>query len=427
MDIKELIIGLEELNYKDNAYISSKYLKLNASNSPLTGGLTIQPATNTLTALVVNNNASGNVLTVDTINNRVGIGVVTPTQVLSFGNDAAKTVWIENSAETTVGRALTVNAGSTIAGATTNVAGGNLVLNSGLGKGTGASSIIFQTGRTLGSGATLQTLTTAMTILGNGNVGIGITAPTAKLHIVGSADTQQLIVKANATQTANLQEWQNSSGTVLGSISGGGNITSNIGTVATTQNVLSVVGKIGGISGTCQLYGTNVNVSTTGSLSAGDVSIYGGYFYVSHGSATDNMYVLCGFQSKQAVTTIKNASIVIGISAMIDSNNGSINNYYGVKVGPTTNNTNSLILGTVANAYGIYVNPITGASTLNYAIYTNTGLVRFGDAVETTGNMKAASYNVGATAGIDATVTYVDTLLGAKTLTFVKGLLTAQT
>jgi hypothetical protein len=42
------------------------------------------------------------------------------------------------------------------------------------------------------------------------------------------------------------------------------------------------------------------------------------------------------------------------------------------------------------------------------------------------GDMKAATYHVGADAGIDATVTYVDTLLGAKTLTFKKGILTAQ-
>lgn len=64
-----------------------------------------------------------------------------------------------------------------------------------------------------------------MTIDGLGNVGIGTTGPTARLHIVGSADTQQLIVKANSTQTANLQEWQNSSATVLSKVSGTGVIT----------------------------------------------------------------------------------------------------------------------------------------------------------------------------------------------------------
>jgi hypothetical protein len=38
----------------------------------------------------------------------------------------------------------------------------------------------------------------------------------------------------------------------------------------------------------------------------------------------------------------------------------------------------------------------------------------------------AGSYYTGINAGIDATVTYVDALLGAKTLTFCKGILTAQ-
>jgi hypothetical protein len=58
----------------------------------------------------------------------------------------------------------------------------------------------------------------------NGNVGIGITAPTAKLHIVGSADTQQLIVKGNATQTSNLAEFQTSAAAVKFSVDVSGNI-----------------------------------------------------------------------------------------------------------------------------------------------------------------------------------------------------------
>jgi len=39
---------------------------------------------------------------------------------------------------------------------------------------------------------------------------------------------------------------------------------------------------------------------------------------------------------------------------------------------------------TMTNAYGIRVGDITGGSSLNYAIYTGTGLVRFGDVVNTT-------------------------------------------
>lgn len=62
-------------------------------------------------------------------------------------------------------------------------------------------------------------------------------------RITGNADTQQLIVKANATQTANLQEWQNSSGTPLVSIGAGGHTTIN-----TSSNgvALNVVGGTGG-------------------------------------------------------------------------------------------------------------------------------------------------------------------------------------
>lgn len=55
--------------------------------------------------------------------------------------------------------------------------------------------------------------------------GIGLNQFGDQILIVGSADRIQNIVRANATQTTNLQEWQNSSGTALASISGGGNLT----------------------------------------------------------------------------------------------------------------------------------------------------------------------------------------------------------
>ncbi|HBB49602.1 TPA: hypothetical protein DEQ22_01620 [Candidatus Nomurabacteria bacterium] len=108
----------------------------------------------------------------------VGIGTTTPTNILSLGNGAARKFWIENTATDVVGRALTVAAGGTVAGTSvSNVVGGNLILQSGLGTGTGASTIFFQTGTTLTTGTTLQTMETKMTILGSGNVGIGTTEP----------------------------------------------------------------------------------------------------------------------------------------------------------------------------------------------------------------------------------------------------------
>lgn len=59
----------------------------------------------------------------------------------------------------------------------------------------------------------------------------------------------------------------------------------------------------------------------------------------------------------------------------------------------------AVFVGAYTNLYGLYVDAVTGGSSLNYAIYTNAGLVRFGDDVSSTGNVEAASYSVGAAAG----------------------------
>lgn len=57
----------------------------------------------------------------------------------------------------------------------------------------------------------------------------------------------------------------------------------------------------------------------------------------------------------------------------------TVTNYYGVRLGLVQAFGNKL-----TNAYGIYLSDVDAAATLNYAIYTGTGLVRFGDSVNTT-------------------------------------------
>ena len=74
---------------------------------------------------------------------------------------------------------------------------------------------------------------------GTGNIGIGTTAPANKLTVTApttadtladvmigtSATTQKgLVIQGLSSQTANLQEWQNSSGTVLGGVDSSGNM-----------------------------------------------------------------------------------------------------------------------------------------------------------------------------------------------------------
>jgi hypothetical protein len=59
-----------------------------------------------------------------------------------------------------------------------------------------------------------------------------------QVKIEGSQDIEQLIVKAHSTQTSDLQEWQNSSGTVLSSISNLGKLTIAVPTATTEALVL---------------------------------------------------------------------------------------------------------------------------------------------------------------------------------------------
>ena len=119
----------------------------------------------------------------DNTNSRLGIGTTTPTNILSLGGGAAQTFWMErNPTSATAGNGLTVQAGGASSGGT-NLNGGNLTLTSGISTGTGSSAIQFQTFPAGSSGASDNSATTAMTILGNGNVGIGTTAPGAALSI----------------------------------------------------------------------------------------------------------------------------------------------------------------------------------------------------------------------------------------------------
>jgi CRISPR/Cas system-associated exonuclease Cas4 (RecB family) len=65
----------------------------------------------------------------------------------------------------------------------------------------------------------------------SGNVGIGTTVPGAKVHaITSAAGAKGLIVQGSASQSANLQEWQNSAGTALTKVNASGHI--DLSTVA---------------------------------------------------------------------------------------------------------------------------------------------------------------------------------------------------
>jgi hypothetical protein len=84
---------------------------------------------------------------------------------ITYGNGQNATASVAATAHNAAGKNLTLSAGTTTAGTTNNIAGGALTLQGGQGKGSGAGGdIIFQVANAGGSGSSLNSLATALTI-----------------------------------------------------------------------------------------------------------------------------------------------------------------------------------------------------------------------------------------------------------------------
>ena len=82
-----------------------------------------------------------------------------------YGNGQNATASVAATAHNAAGKNLTITAGPTTAGTTNNIAGGALTLQGGQGKGSGAGGdIVFQTANASGSGSSLNSLATALTL-----------------------------------------------------------------------------------------------------------------------------------------------------------------------------------------------------------------------------------------------------------------------
>ena len=97
---------------------------------------------------------------------------------VGFGNGQDATINVAATTSTTAGRDLTISAGSTSTNGN-NIDGGDLILKSGGGDGTGTSIMTFHT-KVSGT----DTAAERMRIHTNGKVGINEAAPSAQLHIM---------------------------------------------------------------------------------------------------------------------------------------------------------------------------------------------------------------------------------------------------
>ena len=96
----------------------------------------------------------------------IGYGAIGHANNKAVIGNSSITHWTKSlSAHNVVGQPLTIQSGSTIAGTTNNIAGGNLTIQGGQGKGTGAGGdIIFQTATAGNSGNSMNPYVTALTL-----------------------------------------------------------------------------------------------------------------------------------------------------------------------------------------------------------------------------------------------------------------------
>ena len=99
---------------------------------------------------------------------------------------------------TTAGKNLSISAGSAVTGGSNNINGGDLILSTGKGDGTGTASMQF---RTKVSGT--DDVAERMRVHTNGFVGIGTAAPTNPLHISTDSDAEFVALKLGNESDAN--------------------------------------------------------------------------------------------------------------------------------------------------------------------------------------------------------------------------------
>ena len=157
----------------------------------------------------------------------------------------------------------------------------------------------------------------------------------------------------------------------------GGNGTNTTAKVYASLNTTDTSQPLQGVLGA-------VNYGSSGSGNMTNV-LYGGYFQVDVNGTYDGdiskVFSFYGITSHYGSGTLAEQIGVQG-RAHSPANKGPITDQYGVIAWASGHAT-----ARVTNSYGLYVKDVSHADTLNYAIYTNAGLVHLGDAVEILGDL----------------------------------------
>lgn len=155
---------------------------------------------------------------------------------------------------------------------------------------------------------------------------------TGALIVDGSADAKQLVVQGHSTQTNNLTEWQNSSGTALTAIQSSGNLLfSNAGYIQpTTVSGVPVLQITNSGSGT--FYGLSVKANSAQALFSFDGGVGGlgqflnqnGHFYFSNAGAADIFFRTSGSAIRMQISGA-DGKVYIGTGADTNIYRGAAN------------------------------------------------------------------------------------------------------
>lgn len=180
------------------------------------------------------------------------------------------------------------------------------------------ANAILQSGNSFGTTMTIGTNdnqaldlkannTIGFRVFANGNVSTGTTLSLAQLAVVNdNSDHIALVVQGAASQSVNLQEWRNASGTVLTSVKSNGDI--NIGASATANN---------SPSNSLTFEAINSSGST---VSAGSIQgIYSVPFGQSQTNYTSNMHNFSGSIGQTGGNISSRGSLTLQNSATLNS------------------------------------------------------------------------------------------------------------
>jgi hypothetical protein len=149
---------------------------------------------------------------------------------------------------------------------------------------------------------------------------------------------------------------------------------------------------------------TRPSIGSSNNLTSGPLKVYDAKLTINGGTGSGVLNITNSYNFYANTPTISNTSNVSMVNLYAFYDDGQ------VATG-------------VSNAWGLAINTKSYINA-NLSIGKNTAPAYPLDVI---GDISSSTlFRIGATTGINATVSYVDTLLGAKTLTFVGGILTAQ-